>query len=465
MTNDSDCRLQSTLPADYSYLTMVRGDRVGANFLLHPDQINRVGRGSDCQIQLADRGCSRVHAELFCADGQWTIRDNRSRNGVFLSGERLVEGPLAPGDCIRVGATEFVFHQSQEPPTRSGDSDRQVPVDILQQAEMRLGDSSQLLLKALENTDFAHELFAAYQLCVELLACRDTQQALVASLHRVHERTRASGVAFFHHCDNGQLQCRLVLPEGAEPTSIDPSIQQMICQQGKALWLSRRGATRRGDGPQRAGDSVYVPLVSGRSVLGALHLYLTQGSFRQTDFDLAISVANLMSASLARIRHDTTVASDVQRLVWQTADLPVLLGQSAAMRVLKQQIDQLATQSTGAIIVGEPGCGRTTVARAIHRASPRGDRPLHAWPVYSLRSTAGQRGRGDNPPLADGPTSEQVAAGHSPMVEACQRADLATLLLQDVDRLSDVEIDSLVQMVRGSVSRALACRGPTSGCS
>jgi sigma-54 specific flagellar transcriptional regulator A len=53
-------------------------------------------------------------------------------------------------------------------------------------------------------------------------------------------------------------------------------------------------------------------------------------------------------------------------------------GQSAAIRQVVSLIDQVAAHESGVLILGESGTGKEVVARAIHHASPRRNRPFIA---------------------------------------------------------------------------------------
>jgi two-component system response regulator AtoC len=60
------------------------------------------------------------------------------------------------------------------------------------------------------------------------------------------------------------------------------------------------------------------------------------------------------------------------------ASADMLLGSSAPMRELAEQIEMLArSERTVALLVGEHGVGKARVARAIHALSPRASRPFH----------------------------------------------------------------------------------------
>ena len=53
-----------------------------------------------------------------------------------------------------------------------------------------------------------------------------------------------------------------------------------------------------------------------------------------------------------------------------------LIGESPLMRVLRQTIERVAPSSNTVLIQGESGTGKELVARAVHRASPRAERPM-----------------------------------------------------------------------------------------
>ena len=79
-------------------------------------------------------------------------------------------------------------------------------------------------------------------------------------------------------------------------------------------------------------------------------------------------------AGQVRSRHATRSLDErLDRL----GDTP-LVGEARAMRDLQRMITTLAASDAPAIITGESGTGKEVVARAIHAASPRRDRPFVA---------------------------------------------------------------------------------------
>jgi DNA-binding NtrC family response regulator len=74
------------------------------------------------------------------------------------------------------------------------------------------------------------------------------------------------------------------------------------------------------------------------------------------------------------------------------APLP-MLGTSAAMNEVRQQIELLARSNATILIRGESGTGKEVVARAIHQASARRERPMLAvnCAAFSMKSARSRR--------------------------------------------------------------------------
>ncbi len=99
----------------YAYLTNLTGNRIGTNFPLDPSRDTLLGRGSDCHISVPDPMCSRVHAIVRYEDESWVIRDQKSRNGTLVNGQKVGEATLDDGHMVRIGSNEFELHLSDEP--------------------------------------------------------------------------------------------------------------------------------------------------------------------------------------------------------------------------------------------------------------------------------------------------------------------------------------------------------------
>lgn len=76
-----------------------------------------IGRRKDSGLVIVHKSVSRQHCELFERDGRLFVRDNQSANGTFVNELQVVEGPLQPGDKLRVGPLTFrAEYQLRTPP-------------------------------------------------------------------------------------------------------------------------------------------------------------------------------------------------------------------------------------------------------------------------------------------------------------------------------------------------------------
>ena len=90
-------------------LSVESGDRVS------------VGRGAHNDVALArDSEVSRLHAELECIGGEWTISDDGlSRNGTYVNAARISgRQRLRDGDVLRVGRTTIAFRRPESEDSR-----------------------------------------------------------------------------------------------------------------------------------------------------------------------------------------------------------------------------------------------------------------------------------------------------------------------------------------------------------
>ena len=356
---------------------MTVGGRAGTSFLLDPAAENRLGRGLECAVVLNDPLCSRVHAVVVQSNGQWRIRDADSRNGTYVNGQKVDEAVLADGHHVRVGSSEFSFHCTDNPPTiNPGDPD-DFTQTIVKDTPVGASDTGIFALAALRDVEQAKDLLVLYQLSIKLLGCDQPEDVVRIALDLLRARTGASVVGFLWVDDEGRLKPSLVIPEGAaEQVKLSESLTELVSKQGHAVWIARQKATAASESLAHYADALCVPLVSEQTTLGALHVYLERGRFRQADFDFTISLANILVVALVRARRESTLQSSYQRLVEASPGYDELVGESPPMHDLKSKIGRLA-RATGCVLIrGESGTGKELVARAVHHSSPRADRPM-----------------------------------------------------------------------------------------
>ena len=356
---------------------MTVGGRPGVSFSLDPVDENRIGRDPDCVVTLDDPLCSRVHARVQQESGIWHIRDADSRNGTFVNDQKIDDAVLADGNNIRIGSSQFEFRLTEQPPTIESHADGELTETVIKNQPVEGIASESNILAALRDSQRSKELLLLYQFSIKLLGCESPDDVIRNSLDLLMDWTRATVSGFLWLAENGELKPRLVVPPNADPhVVLSKSLTEMVSQQRNAIWVANHRAGDKSESLEHYADALCVPLVHDNAVLGAIHTYHEQGRFRQTDFEFAISLANITTVALLRAQRERNLSADYQQLVAKLPDQGEIIGSCPAMLELKSKINRLARASGSVLIVGESGTGKELIARALHQASTRADRPM-----------------------------------------------------------------------------------------
>jgi Nif-specific regulatory protein len=356
---------------------MTAGHRAGTSFPLDAGKQNRIGRGLECDIILTDPLSSRVHAIVLYEDDAWWVRDAGSRNGTLVNNQKIDEARLADGCVLKVGSSEFEFHESATRPSESERMDHTQTVIRDQSVLPSEQEPAEFGMEALHDPVRGHDFLTLHQHSVKLLGCSDPDEVVRSSLELLRDRTHASFVGFLWANDDGQFKPKLVIPEGAAgKVELSRELTERVTRQGKAIWIDNQQLEEATHAAQHFADAICVPLVHDNKTIGAIHVYLEQGRFRQTDFDIAIPLANIMTVALVRARLETVLKVEQQRQADKSGISNEFLGNSRAILDLKSKISRVA-RATGCVLVrGESGSGKELVARAVHKNSARSDRPM-----------------------------------------------------------------------------------------
>jgi len=427
----------------YTYLTFTAGQRAGANLLLDPLHKTRIGRGTECTIMLPDALCSRVHAVIAREDDVWRVRDANSRNGTFVNGQKIDEAVLGEGHHVRIGSTEFAFHQSEQPPTVGPSTDLNMTQTLIKETRVGALSGDSFAFSAANHPDQAQELSVLYQLSIGLLGCTDPNELMRIALGVVRDRTRASVVGFLWASDDGKLKPKLVIPErSAAHVSLSEPLTKLVCEEGHAVWIANQQSHASDDTLSHFADALCVPLVAVGGALGAIHVYLEKGRFRQSHFDFTISVANIVTVALVRARKEESLETDFAQLKAKSPGYDELIGESPSIVDLKAKIGRLG-RATGCILIrGESGTGKELVARAIHRGGPRADRPLLSINCAAIPADLMES-------QLFGHKAGSFTGADRDHDGLFQQADLGTLFLDEVGELSLQGQSKLLRILEG----------------
>jgi len=324
----------------------------------------RAGRHEQSELVLEDHQVSRQHATFTRAADAWEVHDAGSRHGTFVNGERVSARKLAAGDRIQIGSVLLEFHEGDEPrhivhqqvtavgplpPADGADRRLRLLYDV-SRAMGAMGDTEAMLGGMLEAV-------------LDLLGC---ERALVGlgdaerGITRRFERARGA-------------------PAGGELI-----VSRAILEST----LGRREAVILGDALGEAGpltmrrehvlSAMAAPIGLGPRPAGFLYADDRQqiARFAPPDLDFLMALGRLVGAALESAERYQRAEALAEALS-AASSAEEIIGKSPAVTRLKAQIARYAPATHANVLVrGESGSGKELVARALHAASARAERPF-----------------------------------------------------------------------------------------
>lgn len=123
-----------------------------------------------------------------------------------------------------------------------------------------------------------------------------------------------------------------------------------------------------------------VPLTVFQKVIGCIYLDTTSPTrrFDREHLELVASIAGISAVALENARRLLWLEQENLRLAAEINLQHNMVGESAAMKEVYRFLSRVAPTEATVLIGGESGTGKELVARAIHRNSPRANRPFVA---------------------------------------------------------------------------------------
>jgi DNA-binding NtrC family response regulator/pSer/pThr/pTyr-binding forkhead associated (FHA) protein len=399
-----------------------------------------IGRSRECKLFLDDNHASRLHARIH-HDGQaWHVTDLKTTNGTRVNGARVDESKLLDGYLIGIGTGAIRF--------RLLDTGEITPVESLERQEGLLAEGSAPidaddLSALLRFTRAAHE--------------ETLPQGLISrALKKVVKQTGAS-LAGFLSLDPETPELRLAFPAQAEP---DPSLSRKLTQaalkKGGPVWLgSSQEDPMDSESLSRFHDAVCVPLRShgGAEPLGALHAYKNHAFFNERQVRFCELLGAHLAAALQSLRTRQALVADNKRLRVKASEDGEVIGSSAVMARVRDQVRRLAAATCTVLIVGETGVGKELAALGLHHQSRR-----HAGPMVTVNcaSIAGTLAEAE----LFGVAGRAYTGGPSTARPGYfSQADMGTLFLDEVGELS---LDIQAKLLRAIESKSFRPVGGTS---
>ncbi len=254
-----------------------------------------MGRDVFNSLSLQDPEVSRSHAIIFEQESEMIIKDLKSRNGIYVRGDKFVESTLQPGDEIIVGATVMIY----EPPDTldlngvlskrgkylvgkrvgvSGD-DAARPVTIYTMKE--LDQAVETLLKQTQKNSFFNIDIALFLLRAikDMNDSPDATQLLERGLRHATEYLGGHrGVIMETDEEKKHLKVRAILStDNSETVRIGQPILRVLLEAEKAIYCPDVAQDRRfecdsAEASRVLHSFVACPIRSGDELFGFIYL-------------------------------------------------------------------------------------------------------------------------------------------------------------------------------------------------
>ncbi len=418
-----------------AYLVIREGTKWTDVYRLSPGEVVTIGRAPTNQIVVKDERCSRNHAEVFHSQDQWLLRDLESRNGTIVGGQRIsADHVLAPGETINIGNSllAFVDDLSQAFPDSSGafrkiaasdsaPSDEHDSASVLELYEpttiTHRREQSRLLGPTEEDDEEQSSIpkigRAAAKLCrlaFELAKSTDVISLANLALTGLFESTQVDAGALLLVPRNRQqadpdedaLEVIASRSDSEHPYHrVSKFVARTVLREGQAV-LARNVmddstlGSRDSKGEIHATSVMCAPVRLTGKVIGLLHLYSTDAdrTLDPDDLEFALAVADTVAVAVANLNRRQELAENLNQirdeniqLLEQLGVQSEIVGSSAVMRRVEQEIAQAAPSRATVLIRGESGVGKELVARAVHFSSPRRKRPFVCLNCAALSET------------------------------------------------------------------------------
>ena len=380
-----------------------------------------MGRASTNQIVINDERASRAHAEVFYTEGNWVLRDLDSRNGTIVNNEPL-HGDMLLNSNDRIHVANYhisfvedlssAFPENPEPDTgvlkdHLGDStddnlvgDSHVLEYLPPTTITHRKNQTKMLERAqAHSSDKMGQAFAALcRIAFDLAGQPDATGIANTAINGLLEGTagQAAGILLGTGDDDADLVGADLEVIGSKSQD-DEKYQRVtgylaatVLEGGEAVLARNVGddsalAGRDSKGEILLTSVICAPIRFEGVVLGLVHLYSLDSNqeLEPDDLEFALAVADNVGLAINNLYRERDLEEDlsmsrneIQQLRTQLGEESEIVGVSAALEQVKQNVMQAAPSRATVLIRGESGVGKELIARAVHFASPRQDGPF-----------------------------------------------------------------------------------------
>ena len=369
-----------------------------------PEGEATIGRDPANVVAIIDPSVSRKHCLLRREeDGRFLLRDLDSRNGTLVNGVTVKEQWLRHGDEIATGDSSFLFLLEEE--NRPGSKSRVVFDDTHPTAETRLIHPKEAvylqpdrLLKELPATSqVSKNLNALLKISRIVHAIRDLEELQAQLLDLIFEVVPAGRGAILLSDGEGPEFTSMYArtrQDGEQLVRVSRTIARKVMKENVAILgvdITSSGNFREVESlvASHVRSLVCVPLSVFQRMIGCIYLDNTSvaNRFHEDHLQLMAGVAGISAVALDNARRLQWLEQENLRLTTEVRQDQNLVGEGTRMKEVFQFLARAAPSDSTVLIEGESGTGKELVAKALHRNSPRANKPFVAINCAAIPET------------------------------------------------------------------------------
>jgi Nif-specific regulatory protein len=322
------------------------------------------------------RPCCRIRVS---EDGGFVIQAIDRRTPLFVNGLPVSSRPLECRDELRVGDSLFIV-QPEEPaaagttlvpcPVRTAPASARVVLEV--------GFDAPLLDSQTESeTREARDLTSLMRVGAALSSIHGLAALDAALAGFVLDVVPAQRVAIAGGDDGAVRSAWTVRGRAAADIHVDPQVLERVAKERVAIAVEVDGR-----------QAIAAPMLAFGRAAGILWaeagpgVVIDRGRVR-----LLLVVASLAAVARERAAEAERLQESYERLQAEINLEHNMVGRSRPMRALFDRIGRVARTESTILLRGESGTGKELVARAVHRNSPRADRPFIAINCAAITET------------------------------------------------------------------------------
>jgi Nif-specific regulatory protein len=362
-----------------------------------------IGREASNGVAVIDPSVSRKHCAVRGQEGRFQVRDLDSRNGTLVNGTVVQEHWLQQGDEIGAGDSSFLFLLEEDNVAAPGrvefeDGQRTAETTVIHPQDVVYLQPDRLQRELPATSQVARNLNALLKISRIVHAIRDLDDLQGQLLDLIFEVVPAGrGAILLADKEGHQFNSMFarMRQAGQNPlVKVSRTVARQVLEQGIAIL----GTDVPGSGDLRQVESLVasqvhsllcVPLTVFQRVIGCIYVDSNSPGNRldEEHLQLVTAIAGISAVALENARRLQWLEQENERLTVEVSQERSLVGEGAQMKEIYQFLKRVAPTDSTVLIEGESGTGKELAARALHRNSPRANKPFVAINCAAIPET------------------------------------------------------------------------------